>query len=77
MATESLPQSHRALVINSTDQPLVVEVRPLPQLTSGSAIVRNLNVQLVSYSRDVWSGKRGYPFPTPSRLPFPNITATI
>ena len=65
MATESLPQSHRALVLKSPDQPLVVEVRPLPQLTSGSAIVRNLNVKLVSYSRDVWSGKRGVPMITP------------
>ena len=65
MAAESLPQSHRALVLKSRDEPLVVEVRPVPQLTSGSAIVRNLNVQLVSYSRDAWSGKRGLSFPTP------------
>ncbi|KAL8783803.1 MAG: hypothetical protein Q9195_009270 [Heterodermia aff. obscurata] len=65
MAAESLPQSHRALVLRSRDQPLAVEVRPVPQLTSGSAIVRNLNVPLVSYSRDVWTGKRGLPFPTP------------
>lgn len=65
MATESLPKSHRALVLKSRDEPLVVEVRPLPQLTSGSAIVRNLNVKLISYSRDAWSGKRGLQFPTP------------
>lgn len=65
MATNSLPQSHRALVLKSCEQPLVIEVRPLPQITSGSAIVRNLNVQLISYSREVWSGKRGYAFPTP------------
>ena len=77
MATEPLPQSHRALVIKSRGQPLVVEVRPLPQLTSGSALVRNLNVPLVSYSREVWSGKRGYPFPTPSKLSFPNTRVSI
>ena len=65
MATEPLPQSHRALVIKSRDQPLVVEDRPLPQLTSGSAIVRVLNVPLVSYSYDAWTGKRGLQFPTP------------
>ena len=65
MASHSLPQTHRALVLTSRDQPLHVEARPLPQLTSGSAIVRVLNVHLVSYSRDVYSGKRPYPFPTP------------
>ncbi|KAI4212590.1 MAG: hypothetical protein LQ351_004662 [Letrouitia transgressa] len=76
MATESLPETHRALVLKSRDEPLVVEIRPLPQLTSGSAIVRNLNVKLVSYSREVWSGKRPYPFPTPM-VPGGNCVARI
>ena len=61
----SLPQTHRALVLKSRDGHIVVETRPLPQVTSGSALVRNLNVQLISYSREVWSGKRPYPLPTP------------
>ena len=65
MADEQLPQTHRALVLHSRDLPLVVETRPLPQITSGSALVRNLNVQLISYTGEVWSGKRPLPFPTP------------
>ena len=73
---ESLPQTHRALVIKSRDKPLVVEDRPLPQLTSGSAIVQNLNVQLISYCRDVWSGKRPLTFPTPM-VPGGNSVARV
>ena len=76
MSMESLPENHRALVIKSRDQPLVVEVRPLPRLTSGSAIVRNLNVQLISYCRDVWSGKRPLTFPTPM-VPGGNSVARV
>lgn len=76
MASDTLPQTHRALVLKSRDQPLVVEVRPLPQLTSGSAIVRNLSVQLVSYTREVLSGKRPYPFPTPM-VPSGNSVARV
>ena len=76
MAASSLPQTHRALVIKSRDQPLAVEVRPLPELRSGSAIVRNVNVQLVSYCREVWTGKRPYPFPTPM-VPGGNSVARV
>ena len=72
----SLPQSHRALVLKSRDEPLVIETRPLPQVTSGSALVRNLNVQLISYCRDIWSGKRPYPFPTPM-VPGGNCVARV
>ncbi|KAI4152983.1 MAG: hypothetical protein LQ340_002585 [Diploschistes diacapsis] len=65
MASETLPKTHRALVLTSRDKPLTVESRDLPQITSGSAILRVLSVQVVSYASEVFSGKRPYPFPTP------------
>ena len=65
MATQSLPQTHRALFLTARDKPITVEQRPFPQLTSGSALVRVLSVGLISYAGDVYSGKRPYPLPTP------------
>ena len=52
---DSLPKTHRALVVNSRSEPIVVEeARPLPQLTSGSAIVRVLAVHLISYAGEIY-----------------------
>ena len=65
MASESLPDTHRTLVLTSRDKPLTIEKRPVPTLTSGSAIVRVLASQVISYAGEVYSGKRPYPFPTP------------
>ena len=65
MASESLPETHRALILTSRDKPLTVEKRPVPKLTSGSAIVRVLASHVISYGGDIYSGKRPYPFPTP------------
>ena len=65
MASQPLPETHRALVLTSRDKPLTLEIRPLPRLTSGSAIVRVLSIQIISYGGEVYSGKRPYPFPTP------------
>lgn len=63
--TTQLPQTHSALVVTSVTSPLTVEQRPLPTATPGSAIVRVICSGVVTYSGDIFSGKRKYPFPTP------------
>ncbi|KAH9897269.1 alcohol dehydrogenase [Xylariomycetidae sp. FL2044] len=69
MASEqsSLPATHRALVLRSAKEPLdmAVEERPTPQPTSGSAVVRVMAAAVLSYAREVYNGKRNYPFPLP------------
>ena len=60
-----LPSTHRALVLRSTSVPLEVETIPTPQPTSGSVVVRILSAGIISYMRDVYNGKRSYPFPMP------------
>ena len=66
MASQSLPLTHRALVCVSRDEPFKLEEqRPVPQLTSGSAIVRVLAVHIISYLGDIYTGKRPLSFPTP------------
>ncbi|GAB7322490.1 hypothetical protein MBLNU13_g03425t1 [Cladosporium sp. NU13] len=64
MATQ-LPETMRALVVHSTDQPPTVEQLPVPQPFHGSAVVQVLAAGVISYIRDIYNGKRNYPFPTP------------
>lgn len=64
MATH-LPETMRALVVHSTDQPPTVEHLPVPQPFHGSAVVQVLTAGVISYIRDIYNGKRNYPFPTP------------
>ena len=64
-STNQLPETMRALVLTSRDRPLTVETLPTPQPTIGSAVVRILVAKTISYMREVYSGKRPYPFPTP------------
>ncbi|KUI58101.1 L-threonine 3-dehydrogenase [Cytospora mali] len=56
----NLTKTHRALVLTSAKEPLDMEV-----LTPGSVIVRVLAAGVLSYSREVYNGKRNYPFPKP------------
>ncbi|KAI0147139.1 alcohol dehydrogenase [Xylariaceae sp. FL1272] len=65
MATNSLPPTHKALVQEVYAGPLVVKTLPTPQPTPGSAIIKIIHVPIVSYIRDVYNGKRKYPYPTP------------
>ena len=60
-----LPETMRALVVHSTDQPPKVEQVPVPQPFHGSAVVQVLTAGVISYIRDIYNGKRNYPFPTP------------
>jgi NADPH:quinone reductase-like Zn-dependent oxidoreductase len=65
--TSSIPQKHRALVLNSTRDPLdisLVEQTP-PQAGPGSAVVRVLVAGVLSYAGEVYSGRKPYPYPTP------------
>ena len=61
---KELPKTHRALILNSTKEPPEVKVLATPQPTPGSAIVRILAANVLSYARDIYNGSRHYPFPT-------------
>ncbi|KAL6719621.1 hypothetical protein ACLMJK_001542 [Lecanora helva] len=61
----NLPQDHRALVVTSTSEVPAIQNLPTPKPTPGSAIARILATNVLSYSRDIYNGKRQYPFPTP------------
>lgn len=63
--TTSLPDTMRAVVVHSTNVLPTVEQVPVPQPFHGSAIVQVLSAGAISYIRDIYNGKRNYPFPTP------------
>ncbi|KAI0453627.1 alcohol dehydrogenase [Xylaria acuta] len=65
MSTNTLPQKHKALVQEVYGEPLVVKTVPTPQPPPGAAIIKVLYAPIVSYMRDVYNGKRKYPYPTP------------
>ncbi len=44
-----LPETMKALVLESTDKPPTIETVPIPQPTLGSAIVRVLAANTISY----------------------------
>lgn len=62
---QDLPEQMRALVLTSRDEPPIVQTVATPQPTTGSATVRVLAANTISYIRDIYNGKRKYPFPTP------------
>lgn len=64
-SSSTLPPIHRALVQRERHQPFVIEERPTPQPTPGSAILRVERSAVLSYHRDVYDGTRNYPYPTP------------
>lgn len=61
----TLPQTHRALVLTSTSEPLTVQNLPTPTPGPGSAVVRVLAASVISYMSDIYNGARRYPFPKP------------
>ncbi|KAI1366530.1 alcohol dehydrogenase [Xylaria arbuscula] len=63
--SSELPPTHKALVQEVYGQPLIVKRLPTPQPSPGSAIIKILYAPIVSYMRDVYNGKRKYPYPTP------------
>lgn len=60
-----LPETMKALVLHDRAEGPRVETVLTPQPTVGSAVVRIVAANIISYTRDVYSGKRPYPFPTP------------
>ncbi|MCJ1241214.1 hypothetical protein MMC14_009218 [Varicellaria rhodocarpa] len=62
---QELPKTHRALILTSRSEPLKVTTLSTPQPTPGSAIVRILVANVISYMREVYDGTRPYTFPTP------------
>jgi D-arabinose 1-dehydrogenase-like Zn-dependent alcohol dehydrogenase len=65
VSSYDLPPTMKALVLKATDQPPTIEVILTPQPAVGSAVVRVLVANTLSYIRDIYNGKRNYPFPTP------------
>lgn len=63
--TSSLPAEHKALFVESTDQPIIVKTLPTPQPFHGSAIVKVLAADIISYHREIYNGQRHYSFPKP------------
>ncbi|KAJ6509056.1 chaperonin 10-like protein [Mycena sanguinolenta] len=63
----SIPAKHRALVLNSTRDPIDISLveQTLPQVGPGSAVIRVLAAAVLSYAANVYSGRRPYPYPTP------------
>ncbi|KAJ3874918.1 alcohol dehydrogenase [Lentinula edodes] len=65
MAQTTLPETHRILQLTSTSEPLQLKTVPTPQAGPGSAVVKVLAAGVLSYSADIYNGKRQYPFPKP------------
>lgn len=66
MATSNdLPKTMKALVLKSSSEAPTVETVPTPQPAIGGAVVRILAANVISYMRDIYNGKRKYPYPTP------------
>ena len=60
-----IPGQHTALVFHSTSEPLQIEEKPVPEATSGSAVIQVIASTVLSYTKDVYDGTRDYPYPTP------------
>ncbi|CRG83635.1 hypothetical protein PISL3812_00989 [Talaromyces islandicus] len=63
MATET--QTHRALYQDVYAEPLVVKNLEIPKATPGSVIVRIAAAGVITYMKNIYNGKRQYPYPTP------------
>ena len=61
----SLPHQHRALVLEAVGEDFHFKTLPTPQPVPGSATVRIIGDEVLSYHREVYSGQRPYPFPLP------------
>lgn len=65
MASTSLPQTQTALVQEVYAQPLTLKTIPVPEAIPGSAVIKIVSVGVISYAREVFNGKRQYPYHTP------------
>ncbi|OGM42388.1 putative quinone oxidoreductase [Aspergillus bombycis] len=61
----ALPSEHRVLFLEHRESGFQVITRATPQPSHGSAVIRIAAAAILPYHRDVYSGKRPLPFPTP------------
>ncbi|KAK4498617.1 hypothetical protein PRZ48_011276 [Zasmidium cellare] len=61
----NIPTQHKALIVESLEDPIVVKTLPTPQPFHGSAVVKVLAADIISYHREIYNGKRHYVFPMP------------
>ncbi|KIM97579.1 hypothetical protein OIDMADRAFT_44274 [Oidiodendron maius Zn] len=67
MTSYGLPETHRALVLSSTQKDIDAKVQtiPVPSATPGSAVVKVILASVLPYAREVYDGTRQYPMPLP------------
>ena len=65
---QDLPSTHRALVQKIYGQAPSVQILPTPAPVPGSAIVRILFANVLTYMRDIYDGSLQYPYPVPLTL---------
>jgi D-arabinose 1-dehydrogenase-like Zn-dependent alcohol dehydrogenase len=58
-------QTQRALYQEVYGEPLVVKNLEIPKATPGSVIVRIAAAGVISYMKNIYNGKRQFPYPTP------------
>ena len=56
-------QTMKALVQKVRFDPPVLEEVEIPQVTSGSCVVKILCANVIGYMKDIYNGKRAYPYP--------------
>ncbi|KAF2179431.1 GroES-like protein [Zopfia rhizophila CBS 207.26] len=61
----SLPATQKALLQTTYAEPLEVKTIPTPEPLPGTVVVKILSAPVLSYAKEVYNGKRKYPYPTP------------
>lgn len=79
MATQVLPETHRALTISSIQADIDMKVLtvPVPQPTPGSVVVKVILASVLPYAREVYDGTRRYPMPLPSVIGSSGIARVV
>ncbi|KAJ9608152.1 hypothetical protein H2200_007140 [Cladophialophora chaetospira] len=67
-SSSPLPPTHRALRQDIYASPPSVQTVPTPQPTPGAAVLKVLQASLINYTKDIYNGKRKYPYPVPLTL---------
>lgn len=55
----------KALHLENKQTPITVKTLPVPEPTHGSAVVKVLATDIISYHREIYDGTRAMPIPTP------------
>ncbi|KAF1958097.1 NAD(P)-binding protein [Byssothecium circinans] len=63
--TTTEPETQTVLYQSTYAQPLEIKTLPIPGAVHGSAVIKVLCSSVVSYSKDVFNGKRQYPYSAP------------